>query len=129
MFLETKELAEWDQEQMTDAWAEDCWGELILESDSEILCKEAVSVDAYYVQHLYDWDERYADEFDIGLFTEKFYPICIPEITVKKGEEKYDFYMNGVLCFQTYKYLGGDKTLTEETRNDIEIEINRRAQL
>ncbi len=131
IFLDTKELAIWDQEQMTDAWAEDCWGELVLESDGNIMCEESLSVDAYYIQHLYDWDESYADEFNISLFAEKFYPNGIPKITVKKGKEKYDFYMNGVLCFQTHVRVKGkrDPVLTEETRNDIEIEINRKAQL
>ena len=129
ILLDTKELAQWDQDQMTEAWAEDCWGEFVLRSDRTITCEESLSVNAYYVEHL----EEDFDGFNKKAFEDKFYPIFVPKITVKIREwdkKRYYFYVHGVLCYKKCGWVNGEEEplLTEDTRKKLEIEINRKAQ-
>jgi hypothetical protein len=132
IFLETKELAKWDQEQMTDSWAEDCWGELILESEGPVTCEESLSVIGYYIERLDDWDEKYGG-FNKKEFEEKFFPDGVPKIRVKLPEddnEKYRIYVNGVCYYKTYVWVDGVKEpiTTEVGRVKLEEEFNCKAQ-
>ena len=42
-FMESKELAKWDQDNMDEGWGEPCYGSIILESESPIICKNSVT--------------------------------------------------------------------------------------
>lgn len=132
IFLETKELAVWDQEQMTEDWSEDCWGELILESEGPVTCEESLSVIGYYIERLDDWDEE-CGGFNKKEFEEKFFPDGVPKIKVKISEddnEKYHVYVNDKCYYKKYGWVDGVKgpTLTESIRVKLEEEFNGKAQ-
>ena len=109
MFLETQELATWDQEQMTEGWAEDCSGSLELKSDSQVTSSGVLSVAGYYLEKLKDYDEEYGRSFNKKEFEDKFFPSGVPmfRVLILDGDNSfYHIYVNGLW---QYKILGWNR--------------------
>ena len=61
-FFETKELAEWDQDNQDEGFGECCIGDIVIESESPITCKEDVTTVEEYLAELQD----HVDDYDVG---------------------------------------------------------------
>jgi len=72
IFLESQELAEWDQDHMWGGWGESCDGSITIESDSAIFCEDVISIEDYFKENVKG--EEYEEEF-----IEQFFPDGLPE--------------------------------------------------
>lgn len=86
--MESKELAEFDQEHMDEGWGESCTGSITLESDTDIKCLDEVqSKEAYfidkYINAYSSVDEEEKDEF-----LAKFFPNGLPIFSVETEKVK-----------------------------------------
>lgn len=92
-FMESKELAEWDQDHMgDDRWGENCSGVITLESDSVIRCvdKKIVTKESYFL-------DKYCDtrnKKNKSTFMAKFFPNGLPTFTVTTEKVKSPDYLN-----------------------------------
>ena len=107
MFVETKELARWDQDHMDEGWGECCSGELVIESDGPITVNDVMTEFGYMLQH-FDFEDLLEKEPDENNkkefidFKSKFFPNGLPEFNVVErslvNPDKYhyhDIYVDG----------------------------------
>ena len=80
LFLESKEVAEWDQDNMSEGWGEFCTGELVIEHDGPIKIEDVGSNFKYYLRIL-DRSYEYSAEKILD-FKEKFFPNGVPEFII-----------------------------------------------
>lgn len=58
-FMESEELAEWDQDHQSEPWGEPCTGSIEIESDSPITVKDLTTKESYYINNYCDsWGDR-----------------------------------------------------------------------
>lgn len=66
-FMESMELAEWDQEHMDEGWGESCTGFISFESESEIFPIEKITTkERYLIENYFESDiqkEEFIKEF------------------------------------------------------------------
>ncbi len=136
-FMESKELAEWDQDHMDEGWGESCDGSLVVESDSQghMECNDTITAAAYYLEKMGDYDEEYPWE-DKKDFEDTFFPNGIPELVVKiRPEDDSYYYIYEVTpnegwgeryCYKDFAYRGEKKSAktTEKGRNKLEKQLN-----
>ena len=89
-FMESGELAEWDQEHMYEGWGESCTGSISIESNSEISCKDIVSKEEYLIEYMENEDDNLAD------FIDEFFPNGLPTFRVETEEAKGKYLYNKV---------------------------------
>lgn len=86
--MSSKELAQYDQDNMNEGWGESCLGSFTVESDSPIFIKDEVKTpEGYLIDLLSNGDGDGADKF-----IEEFFPDGKPKFKVKTrptGNEKY----------------------------------------
>ena len=81
-FMESKELAEWDQDHLYEGWGESCTGSLTIQSDSPITVNAVETKEEYFVGRYlcnYGWghmDDNGIDEMEE--FIEVFFPDGLP---------------------------------------------------
>jgi hypothetical protein len=75
-FMESAELASWDQGHMDEGWGEDCSGSIEFESDSPIICKEKITTKESYLIRMINYGEDYEE------FKGVFFPEGLPKFTV-----------------------------------------------
>lgn len=93
-FMESKELAEWDQDHMSEGWGESCTGSITLEFDSPIFCKDKVLTKEEFL-----WD-YYINGYNPNMeeakeFFEKFFgdqKISVSVIDSDKETNSKDYY-------------------------------------
>jgi hypothetical protein len=95
-FMESMQLAEWDQNHMYEGWGESCTGELKFKSDSDIVSSfEIVTKESYYLDYLINDS---LDNNEIRKFINEFFPNGVPEFAVVVIDKNYyGIYLNGEL--------------------------------
>jgi hypothetical protein len=150
-FMESAELAEWDQEHMDEGWGEACTGSLRIIGDNVEVPAITTALE-YYLEKDGYWEEGYSmDEDPENSFIEKFFPNGgIPElkiVNIKKanytpaypaGEaevegDSYQLSANGIVQKTVYYYYGefnnGKRIyngFTPEVIHGIEDELNNK---
>ncbi len=114
MFLTTNKLAEWDQDNMDEGWAERCTGSLQVTSLSQIICPDAMDAVSYWLHRTEDedwepWDLR--DEF-LGAFFIAGLPHF--EVRIREDAPYYDIYVDGVKKGERFGF-NHDKDVSEAT--------------
>jgi hypothetical protein len=131
-FMESLELAEWDQEHMSEGWGESCTGSLILQSDSPITCKtKIVNKESYLI-------DKYFDNFnpknkEMIEFIENFFSKGLPNFTIiledlpnKPKEYNYVYnkiYVDGVEVARIFKNKNESGEVFQNNLNNIATEI------
>lgn len=88
VFMESMELAEWDQNHMSEGWGEDCSGSITLTSESPIICKNQVTTkESYYIDRLLGWDPNKEELKDL---LDKFFPGGFPKVEVVENEKSWE---------------------------------------
>lgn len=121
-FMESGELADWDQDHMDEGWGEPCTGSFTVSSDSPITCVDKiVTKEQFFI-------ERYAEEKlskkrekEARKFIKEFFPNGLPKFTVTTevtGNENYLYNkvnVNGVEVAKIFKSVkdSGEKFETE----------------
>lgn len=125
-FMESKDLAEWDQEQMEEGWGESCTGSISFESDSPIRCLDKVETKETYLIDKYC--DQYNDEkrSKRTKFIAKFFPKGLPKFSVEtepvKGETKYlynNIFVDGVKVGQSFRTKGASGKVFEKFLNSL----------
>ncbi len=102
-FVESEELAEWDQRHMDEGWGESCTGSLFVEGDN-LTCPDIVTAEGYYLDLLLDQEQ----EEKAKKFREKFFPnggIGLPLFTVGIARDHYyGVYVGKRLVYEHYAY-------------------------
>lgn len=65
IFMESQELADFDQSHMSEGWGESCTGSITLKSDSPIICldDDVATKESYFIENYCgEWPERDSDE-------------------------------------------------------------------
>ena len=131
-FMESRELAEWDQAHMYEGWGEDCSGSITVKSESEIFCDINVATkESYYLDKFLDYDP---DKDELKEFSNKFFPGGFPKIKIviedeDKSNSKYYIVINvndGKVVQKVYawnKKLKKNQS-SEEGRLELEKKIN-----
>ncbi len=120
-FMESMELADFDQEHMSEGWGESCTGSITIESDSPIKCPDMTTKESYFIEHYCD-DSCDTDERDE--FISKFFPDGLPTFTVKTGKPdgKYVYnnvYVDGKLVAKVFRTIAKSGDVYEELLNSI----------
>ncbi len=111
LFLDSRKLAEWDQDHMDEGWGEPCCGELDIISESSITVEGLRSTIGYYL-----WKElggSWWSEKDKKEFEAEFFPGGVPRFQVlilQKDDKYYHVYVDGV---RHYKKRGWNRELSE----------------
>ena len=74
-FMESMELAEWDQDHMSEGWGESCTGQITLESDSPITPKSEITTKESYYENSASYEKPYIRQE----FIDQFFPNGLPE--------------------------------------------------
>lgn len=88
IFLESQELASWDQDHQSEGWGEDCSGTVKLESVTPIVCDQVISKEKYYIKYIKDG----ASLEEIKEFISKFFPDGVPHFSVRGTSRDAYFY-------------------------------------
>lgn len=107
-FMSSMELAEWDQEHLSEGWGESCTGSITVESDSPITIRESIQTPESFLIDLIDGDND-----DLEEFLEKFFPNGKPEFRVETEEVKSKGYLYN-------KVFVGDKQVAKIFRREDE---------
>lgn len=78
-FMESEELAEFDQENMTEGWGESCTGSINLESDSPIIIKDEITTKESYLIDMLGYDD-FGNK--AAKFVKEFFPNGLPNFVV-----------------------------------------------
>ena len=105
-FMDTRGLAEWDQDHMVEGWAETCWGELDIVSDSPITIEKVQSTIGYYLEKEVDdwWESGNKTAFEA-----EFFPLGVPKFEAKILEGCDQYYYVFVDGVQHYKERGWNR--------------------
>ena len=80
IFMDTRKLAEWDQNHLDEGWGEDCWGELDIMYDYQITIEKVLTTISYYLyKELDDW----WDAEDRAEFESEFFPDGLPKFKAR----------------------------------------------
>lgn len=119
VWMESHDLAEWDQEHMSEGWGENCCGYLNFDSDSPITPNfEIQTKESYFLDLLpWSWEEDLSDK--LVEFIQDFFPDGLPEFDVisrESGKYTYnDVYVKG-RCIK--KNMIKSKSKTDQTFGD-----------
>jgi hypothetical protein len=126
-FVESKELAQWDQDHQIEGWGETCLGEIKLESDSPITTTKEITTAASYLVNLIDGECDETKEF-----LAEFFPNGRPVFTVQTeaipGEKptyKYVYnnvYANGIFAKRVFRRKDELGQVFEDLLNSYEAE-------
>ena len=111
-WMESQELASWDQDHMYEGWGEDCSGSIEIEGRflEKVITKEA---------YLLDMDE----ERETSKFIEQFFPQGLPDFTVTMGRNRYyNILANGFVVATRFAYP--EIQCTEEGVKRIQEELD-----
>ena len=109
IFLESQELADWDQDHLGEGWGENCSGTVTLESESPIVCDKVISKEEYYIKYIkednyFKYIKDGSNQKEMEEFISKFFPEGLPRFSVR-GEDsktaytKREVYLNDkLLC-------------------------------
>lgn len=100
-FVESEELAQWDQDHMDEGWGESCIGSITVGGDN-LTCTDRVETkEGYYLDLVLDREEEeQAEEFRA-----KFFPDGLPEFTVRIIETNYyGVFVGDQLVYKHYAY-------------------------
>jgi hypothetical protein len=127
VFLESQELARWDQEHMDEGWGEDCDGYITVETDGVVSCPDMRTVIGYYLSNC---EDEYWSDQDKQSFEETFFPDGVPTFEVKIQEDDARHYYIFVAFRRHYKALAWDakakKAQTSEAgRLELETRLNK----
>lgn len=121
-FMESDELANWDQEHMDEGWGESCTGSFTVSSDSPITCVDKiVTKEQFFVERYAEEELNKRQEKEAIKFIEEFFPNGLPTFTVTTevtGNDKYLYnkvMVNGVEVAKIFKSVkdSGEKFETE----------------
>jgi len=130
IFLESEELARWDQDHMDEGWGEPCCGSLTIrvQHGSYLGCPDVVTELGYLVNH---WKDEYKyDVWDLlDEFKEDFFPDGVPELTIKMDPDHKAYYLicNGeAVVGKSFAYNpDGENIATEEGRVALQEAITK----
>lgn len=117
-FMESKELAEFDQAHMNEGWGESCAGSILFESDSEIRCLNKITTKESYLIEQYG---NTADE-ERHEFISQFFPNGLPKFTVETEKSDKGYTYNNVLV--DGKHVAKVFKLTSESGQIFENFLN-----
>lgn len=117
LFVESEELAEWDQEYMDEGWGEPCTGSITVEGDF-LRCAKIQSKEGYYLDLILDREEtEQAKEFKA-----KFFPDGLPHFTVGISQDNYyGVYVRERLVYEHFAYP--EKKANEKGVKKLEIQL------
>ena len=128
IFLESRELANWDTNHLDEGWGEDCDGWIIVESETPMVCGEVVTAIGYYLDKCEDgcW---YTDT-DQSDFEECFFPMGLPTFEVRiqaTDSRKYYVFVEGVLHYKASAWVRalGKSQTSEQGRLKLETRLNK----
>lgn len=99
IYFETQELANWDQDNMDEGWAETCSGKLLILGDN-VTVEESMNKDAYL---LYLMDRQ---DTLLKTYIQKFYPNGVPEFNVRFiGGYEYAVYIENRYITKLFRSL------------------------
>jgi len=100
-FVESEELAEWDQDNMEEGWGESCTGSITVEGDN-LTCPDVESKEGYYLNLVCE-DE---DEEKAKKFKAEFFPDGLPEFTAKMIDDPhhYGVFVGDRLVYRQFAY-------------------------
>lgn len=116
-FMESEELAEWDQDHLDDGWGESCTGSITVSGDKLKVVDKVDTKESYYVDMILN-DRR---EQDIVDFKEQFFPSGRPEFKVKILDATY----YGIYLKRTLVAKHWGRATSEAGRKSVEQLINR----
>jgi len=123
-FMESEELAEWDQNHMSEDWAESCDGQVVIESDSLMTCKDVVTALGYYLEKGDYWQ----NEGDKEKFLAEFFPDGLPQMSVTIADDM-NYFVSADNKVQYKSFAYDHKTdisqTNEEGRIALEKELNK----
>ncbi len=125
MFLESEELATWDQAHMDEGWGESCTGSIEIQGEGVLFCKDVISLLGYYLEKKDD----YGDWLDKDLFLAEFFPDGLPQFRViiredGKPGKYYDIYVGDIKHGDHFGWENGENIATEEGREKLENSLN-----
>ena len=127
IFVDSRKLAEWDQDHLDEGWGEPSWGQLDVTSESAITVDPLFSAAGYYLWK--ELDEYWNDE-DKKEFEAEFFPKGVPKFYVlilDDDDEYYHIYAN---AYRHYKVRGWSRELkdfeiTEAGRLELQKRLNK----
>lgn len=123
-FLESEELAEWDQDHMDEGWGEPCTGTITIEGDN-LTCTEVETKEGYYLDLILDRDPMSEEEREEAKeFKAKFFPNGLPRFTVGISRKQY----YGILVTDrvVYEYFAyPEKTATQKGVKKLERRLEK----
>ncbi len=102
-FMDSRELAEWDQDHLDEGWGDESWGELDMVSATPITVEKVMSTIGYYIWKETDeyWTYTDRDEFE-----SKFFPSGLPKFEARMLEGCDKYYYVFVAGVQHYRERG-----------------------
>ena len=121
MFLESEELAEWDQAHMDEGWGESCTGSIKICGEGKMSCSDVVTTLGFYLDRI-----QFGEWSDKDLFLEDFFPDGLPEFRVQIRDEAhyYDIYVGDTKHGERFGWLNEENVTTEEGRQKLENDLN-----
>ncbi len=112
-WMESKELAEWDQDSMDEGWGEPCLGNIEVEGDNVRLIEDIETKESYLLELFSSIEYSPEDKNKLKKFKKDFFPKGLPDFSVDILDNKnYGIYANGKLVAKDYAYPEKD---TNET--------------
>ena len=105
-FVESEELAEWDQAHMEEGWGEPCTGSITVEGDNLTCSTDVETKEGYYLNLYFNLVlEGYEDNEEAEEFKAEFFPDGLPEFTAKIIElHHYGVFVGKRLVYRSYAY-------------------------
>lgn len=124
-FMESEELAEFDQDNMDTGWGESCTGSIELESDSPITVKDKVTTKESYLIGLLEYCSR---KSKLKSFVKEFFPDGFPKFEVTTSYTGNDAYLynhvlvDGVEVAKSFKTVATSGDVFANELNNINID-------
>ena len=126
IYMESEELAQWDQDHMDEGWGEDCSGTFELESETKITpLFEIETKESYYLDLLTGYDQS---KKEMNEFKEQFFPKGPPVFIVEPGDNSnYNVYIivDGVKKLVKDLFSYPEKNPTLKKAKELENDLNK----
>ena len=125
-WMESQELADFDQENMDEGWGESCTGSITLTSDRLITCDEDIKTkEGYLIDMVTRYDFK-PNKKSFKNFLKKFFPNGTPKFTVQSkaipNEDEYHYqeiFVDGKLVGKKFESISIPSSVLEKTLNDL----------